>query len=72
MFNNLNNLLHELNGINHVQTVNIDSLENKYFHVNSLSIYCMNIRSLKANIDELLLLLNSINHRFDVIVSSKT
>jgi len=32
----------------------------------------MNIRSLKANIDELLLLLNSINHRFDVIVLSET
>lgn len=31
----------------------------------------MNIRILKANIDELLLLLNSINHSFDVIVLSE-
>lgn len=52
--------------------MNIDSLENKCFHVNSLSIFSMNIRSLKANIDELLLLLNSINHSFDVIVLSET
>jgi len=32
----------------------------------------MNIRSLNANINELLLLLNSINHSFDVIVLSET
>jgi len=73
MIDNLNYLLHELNGINHVQTVNTYSLENKtYFHVNSLSIFCMNIISLKANINELLLLLNSINHSFDVIMLSET
>jgi len=32
----------------------------------------MNIRSLKANINEHLLLLNSIHHSFDVIVLSET
>lgn len=72
MINNLNNLLHELRDINNVQTVNINSLENKYLYVFSLSIFSMNIGSLKANIDELLLLLNSINHSFDVIVLSET
>lgn len=72
MFNNNVNLVNDINSVAHIDTVYIDCLDNKYFNIDDLSIFTMNIRSFVKNIDLLLILLDSVVFKFDVIVLSET
>ncbi|KAF0769928.1 Reverse transcriptase domain-containing protein, partial [Aphis craccivora] len=40
--------------------------------LNDFTVFTINIRSFLANIDELLILLNTINHKFDIVVLTET
>jgi len=66
-------LLNNINKINNIETISVDCIDDIQFKNNCLSVFSMNINSLKAHIYELIIyLINSINNRFDVIVLSET
>jgi len=66
------NLLQEINNVNFNDSTYIDSLGNFLPSLNDFTVFTINIRSFLANIDELLILLNTINHKFDIVVLTET
>jgi len=65
-------ILNEMNCLNNVKTYYIEDLSSHSFSINSINIFSMNIRSIKANFDELVLMLSTMNNSFDIIILSET
>lgn len=69
---NLNNLFNSVNSINCIKTVSVESINDISLSSNSINIFSMNIRSYKAHIHDLIILLESAENEFDVIVLCET
>jgi len=65
---NLNHLFNSVNSINCIKTVWVECINDINLSSHSINIFAMNIRSFKALIHELIILLKSIENVFDVIV----
>lgn len=75
--NNMNNtdinfLPNNIMDINNVKTISVNYIDDIKFNKNCISVFSMNISSLKAHINELIIYLSSINNRFYIIVLSET
>lgn len=67
--------LKDINMFKTVNTVILDNLNNVYTNImnnNNLSIFTMNVRSIRLHFDELMLLLNTNSLNFDIIVLTET
>jgi hypothetical protein len=62
----------EINSTNVISTDIIDNISLVNFNNVFISILSLNIRSIKKNIDDFLVLISSIENCFDVIVLSET
>lgn len=68
------NFLNDINLFKNINTDFIDNLNKLPTNImnNNLSIFAMNIRSIRSHFDELVLLLNTYTLNFDIIVLSET
>lgn len=69
------NILKDINLFKNINTVILDNLNNIYTNImnnNNLSIFAMNIRSIRLLFDELMLLLNTNSLNFDIVVLTET
>ena len=69
------NILKDINLLKNINTVILDSFSNlptNILNSNNLSIFVMNIRSIRRHFDELVLLLDTYTLSFDIIVLCET
>lgn len=69
------NILKDINLFKNINTVILDNFNNVPTNIinnNNLSIFVMNIRSIRRHFDELVLLLNTYTFSFDIIVLCET
>jgi len=71
MVHTLLNICNEIKAINIFETKNCISISEIKFYDKGFSIIAMNIRSIKCNLDELAILMSTINDKFNIIVLSE-
>jgi len=54
-----NSILNDINSINEVNSIHVDNLANATINFNNINVFHMNICSINANIDKLILMLTS-------------
>jgi len=67
--------INNIDKLNHINTKTVDNLSTLHTHNifnNTLSVFSLNIRSIRLHFDELTLYLKSHNSNFDIIVLSET
>lgn len=72
MLNIYIHFVNEINFGNHLEIKYLVCLGNKYFNINGFLFFSMNIKCYVKNINNILVLLDSISNKFDVILLSKT
>lgn len=72
MIVDLINIIDLLNNIHTVTLDNLNTIQTHYVFNNTLSLFSLNIRSIRLHFDELTLYLNSHHFNFGIIVLSET
>lgn len=67
-----NYIIKDINRLNNISTKYIEDLSSFNYGIDNINVLALNIRSIFANFDELVLLLNSNNSNFDIIVLTET
>lgn len=65
-------VIKDINNVNYIGTKYIEDLSSFNYGIDNINVFALNIRSIFANFDELVLLLNSSNSNFDIIVLTET
>lgn len=65
-------IIKDIHNLNYINTKYIENLSSFNYGNNNINVLSLNIRSIFANFDELVLMLNSNNSNFDIIVLTET
>lgn len=67
-----NYILKDVHNLNYINTKYIENLSSLKYGNNNINVFSLNIRSIFANFDELVLMLDSNDSNFDIIVLTET